>query len=286
MTMIIRLSGLLIGACLFTQLQAQDNQYIIKLNGDTIKGKLQINPVRDNSLSMFFKADDGTKEDILPIRVKYVYYDEEYQFRSIPFYNQRLFMQIIKEDEHISYYNYIHKRDNAIMTTKVAIKPDGEALELSGLTFRKQVTEFLEDCPEIVAKLDAKKYRFKDHEKLFADYNACDQKLIISSTTPTSAVTTAAVVTTTVSATEPERASIEDSQQEKLSKVDEFRKYVTGLDGFAYSNDVLEWLSDVENRVTQNREIPNYLWNSLNSMTQEKPELQGKAEKLKKDLEN
>jgi hypothetical protein len=234
---------------------------------------------------MFFKSEDGTKKDILPIRVKYVYYDEEYQFRSIPFYNQRLFMQIIKEDENISYYNYIHKRDNATMTTKVAVKPDGEALELSGLTFRKQVTEFLEDCPEIVAKLDAKEYRFKDHEKLFADYNDCDQKLIVSSTSPTSAVTTAAVVTTTVSATEPERASVDDSQQEKLSRVDEFRKYVIGLDGFAYSNDVLEWLSDVENRVTQNREIPNYLWNSLNSMTQEKPELQGKAEKLKKDLE-
>ncbi len=285
MTMIFRLSGLLLAACMVAQLHAQDNQYIVKLNGDTIRGELKINPIRDNSNSMSFKAEGGSNNNIRPIRVKYVYYDHEYQFRSVPFYSQRLFMQIIKEYEHISYYNYIRKGNNSILTTKVATKPNGEAVELSGLTFRKQVTEFLDDCPEIVAKLESKKYRYKDYEKLFADYNNCEQPLVLAQG-PSSTATEVTAATTIVSTTETAEASIDDTVQEKLTKVDEFGKYVAGLKDFAYANDVLEWLSDVENRIRQNREIPNYLWSSLNAMTEEQTELNEKAEELKKDLEN
>lgn len=286
MTMILRLSGLLIGACLFTQLQAQDTQYIVKLNRDTIRGKLQINPIRDNSTSMFFKGEDGSKEYIRPLRVTFVYHSEDYQFRSVAFYNQRLFMQIIKEDEHISYYNYIHKRDNSIMTTKVVAKPNGETIELSGLTFRKQVTEFLEDCPEIIAKLEAKQYRYKDYEQLFADYNECLQQPSVKPFIPTTVRAKAAVIALNTSAVETTLIPIDDTMKERITKIDEFRKYVTTLQNFTYTNDVLEWLSDVEQRISQNREIPNYLWNSLNAMAEERPELQGKAMELKKGLEN
>lgn len=286
MTMILRLSGLLIGACLFTQLQAQDTQYIVKLNRDTIRGKLQINPIRDNSTSMFFKGEDGSKEYIRPLRVTFVYHSEDYQFRSVAFYNQRLFMQIIKEDEHISYYNYIHKRDNSIMTTKVVAKPNGETLELSGLTFRKQVTEFLEDCPEIIAKLEAKEYRYKEHEQLFADYNECLQQPSVKPVVQTTVTTEVAVIALNTSAAETPLVPIDDTIKEKLTRIGEFRKYVNGLQNFAYTNDILEWLSDVEQRISQNREIPNYLWSSLNAMTEEHSELQGKAMELKKGLEN
>ncbi len=283
--MIFRLSLLFLGACLFTQLKAQDKQYIVKLNRDTIRGKLRINPVSDNSNHMFFKGDDGSKGDIRPLRVTYVYYDEEYQFRSVPFFeNQRHFMRIIKEEKNISYYNYIHKRDNSLLTTKVVVKPNGEFIEFSAMNFRKKVTEFLKDCPEIVARLEAKKYRYKEHEQLFADYNDCGQKLIVSNSTPASTATNAALATTI--STQTESVSIDDSQQEKLSSVEEFRKYVTTLQDFEYSSDVLEWLSDIETRIRQNREIPNYLWSSLNEMSEEHTELQRKAEDLKKDLGN
>ena len=141
-----------------TALHAQD-QYIVKLNGDTLRGKLLINPMRDNTRSMYFKHEDGTKENIRPIRASYVYYDKEYQFRSIPFNNQRLFMQIVREERNLSHYNYTHKRDNSMATTKVLAKPNGDALEISALSFRKQVANFLDDCPQVEAKIEAKQYK-------------------------------------------------------------------------------------------------------------------------------
>lgn len=275
-------------------LMAQSDQYIVKLNGDTLRGKLQINPTRDNSQSMYFKHEDGSKENIRPIRISYVYYDQQYQFRSVPFYNQRLFMQIVKEDRNLSNYNYIHKRDNAIATTRVVVKPGGEALELSALTFRKQITQFLQDCPKVVAKLEAKQYKYKDQEQLFEDYNNCDTQAITAdvstgqgtanSADDTAQLPAAEVTSTAVSASNPGSVSSNSITEDKLSKIDDFRKYVRSLDNFEHSRDVLEWLTDVEYRISQGRDVPNYLWSSLNAMTAENSELQDKANLLQKDL--
>jgi len=299
MSMIFRLAGLFIFVCLFTQIQAQDNQYIVKITGDTLRGTVQINPLRDNSTSMFFKGDDGFRGNIRPLRVHFVYFSEEYQYRSVPFHNnQRLFMQILKEGVNISYYNYTHERDNSISTTKVASKPNGKALELSALTFRKQVSEFLDDCPEIVASLEAKEYRYKDYARLFDDYNECDQpkaEVTASSannTAPTQGsaapvVEAAVVVAAPTSPPQSNNLAIDDdSKKEKLSKVDDFRKFVRELDSFEYSKDVLEWLTDVEYRISQGNHIPNYLWSSLNAMTEGQPELQAKATQLRLDLDD
>jgi len=273
--------------CCFTQtLSAQSDQYIVKLNGDTLRGKLLINPARDNSTTMYFKHADGSKENIRPIRISYVYYDDEFQFRSVPFYNQRLFMQILKEDRNLSYYNYIHKRDNSIGTTKVAIKPNGDALELSAITFRKQVTEFLEDCPKVVVKVENKVYRYKDYEQLFADYNDCDivgsQAVATSSSSAPGNPGPASGTGVTTGVT----ASANSASDKKLAQLDEFRKYVRGLDSFDHSRDVLEWLTDVEYRISQGKEIPNYLWSSLNAMTDGNQELQNKADQLQQALSN
>lgn len=281
--MFYRLAIALVLACCFNSLTAQSDQYIVKLNGDTIRGKLQINPSRDNTRSMYFKHTDGTKENIRPIRISYVYYDEEYQFRSVPFYNQRLFMQILKEDKNLSYYNYIHKRDNSIAASKVVVKPNGESLELSALTFRKQITEFLGDCPSIVVKLDAKQYRYRDYEELFADYNDCatqNTQVVTDSQPVNNTSASTATVETGIAAT----ATAGTATEARLSQIDEFRKYVRGLDNFDHSRDVLEWLTDVEYRVSQGKEIPNYLWSSLNAMTTGNQELQNKADQLKLEL--
>lgn len=233
---------------------------------------------------MYFKHTDGTKENIRPIRISYVYYDEEYQFRSVPFYNQRLFMQILKEDKNVSYYNYIHKRDNSIATSKVVIKPNGESLELSALTFRKQITEFLEDCPSLVVKIESKEYRYRDYEQIFADYNDCSTQStqVVSNSPPENDnSTSSAAVEASMAAT---TTTVVGATETRLSRIDEFRKYVRSLDNFNHSRDVLEWLTDVEYRVSQGKEIPNYLWSSLNAMTAENLELQNKANQLKKEL--
>jgi hypothetical protein len=268
-------------------LNAQD-QYIVKLNGDTIRGKLLINPMRDNTQSIYFRHPDGNKENLRPIRVTYVYYDEEYQFRSIPFYNQRLFMHVVKEDRNLSYYHYIHKRDNSIATTKVFAKPNGDALELSALSFKKQVSEFLDDCPQVNARIEAKEYKYKDIDQLFEDYNNCDIQTVSASSTQTNSPANSAVATMEAgdhdNMENPGPATTK--KQDKLAQIDAFRKYVRDLDDFQHARDVLEWLTDIEYRVSQDREIPNYLWNSLDAMTASNDTVQEQALELRKKLQD
>ncbi len=288
--MVSRIVIALILCCSLFPLNAQD-QYIVKLNGDTIRGKLQINPMRDNSQSMFFKYLDGSKENVRPIRISYVYYDEEHQYRSIPFYNQRLFMQILKEGRNLSYYHYIRKRDNSVATTKVLAKPNGDALEISALTFKKHVSEFLEDCPQIQAKVDAKEYRYKDLDQLVDDYNNCDIQVVLASSVNSSSKSTGSMESATVTAAAAgadsnNTGSMGSGKQAKLEQIDAFRKYVRGLNNFEHARDVLEWLTDVEYRVSQDRDVPNYLWNSLDAMTNGNDQLQEEAGKLQAALKN
>ena len=301
--MIFRLSLFLLGTFLWSSTQAQDKQYIVKFNGDTISGQVKISVMRDNSKKMLFKGDDGSRGDIYPLRVTYVYFDEKYQFRSVPYHNnQRLFMQILKEAENVNYYNYIHKSGNSVAVTKYATKPSGETVELSSLSFNKQMREFLADCPAIVDKLEKREdYRFKHYEKLFDDYDNCDRLVVQSQSmvkandaeptdvSPAPAVEKpvgAAVVASGVAASEITNTPSDQEKQKKLEKIDEFRKYLRGVNDFEHTKDVLEWLTDIEYRVSQNGEIPNYLWSSLDAMTSGSSKLQEKAKQLQSGLTN
>lgn len=309
-----RLLGiLLLLICCWQTSKAQDRQYIVKINGDTIYGRLMINPIRDNSREMFFKSDDGTKERVRPLRTTYAYYNPKYQFRSVIFSNQRLFMQIVREDEKVSLYNYVHDRDNSLVNSRVAVKSNGEAIELSVLNFKNQIREFLDDCPELIAKLEAKQYKFKTHQAMFADYNQCDvlqytttsalqaqtqvqtqpsQPVTPSSTTPTSSTPPGTPVANEVSgsvavpavATTDTESGKSDIQLLRLRKLQEFKEYVVGLQNFQFSKDVLDLVVDLENRINQNSEIPAYLWTTLDAMVEDNEALKEQAQQLKLDI--
>ena len=75
-----------------------------------------------------------------------------------------------------------------------------------------------------------------------------------------------------------------DIQLLRLNKLEEFEQYVTGLQDFQFRSDVLELVKDLENRVHQNSDIPNYLWSTLEAMVQDDPELTEKAKNLKIDI--
>ncbi len=270
-------------------LQAQDRQYIVKLNRDTIYGKLQMNPLRDNSQLIYFKTDDGERMNLRPLRTSYVYYNEKYQYRSVIFANSRLFMQIVREDERVSLYNYIHKRDNSVITSRVVIRQDGEAVEISILNFKNQMMEFLEDCPPIVVKLESRDYKFKHHQAMLAEYNQCELLQYPSSPTVTSQATPTLPAAASGQTAQPVPPVMVDPQKSdiqvlRLNKLEEFEQYVTGLQNFQFRSDVLELVKDLENRVHQNSDIPNYLWSTLEAMVQDNTELTEKTKKLKMDI--
>ncbi len=280
-----------------TGLYGQDQQYIVKLNGDTIYGKIMINPVRDNSKQIFFKRADGTKEQVRPLRCAYVYYNEKYQFRSVPLLNQKLFMQIVQEDSKVSLYNYVHKRDNSIVTSRIMVKPDNSVIELSILNYKNQMQQFMEDCPKVVAKLESREYKYKNHRELLDEYNSCEpQTRQVTQAVVTTSPPAAPPQTTVQANSIPKDPSIKSAEMKsgvalrsdiqllRLKKIAAYKDYVNSLSNLEFRSDVLDLLVDLENRINLNSEIPGYLWNSLSAMVQDNPDLIAKTDQLRLDI--
>lgn len=281
-------------------LQGQDKQYVVKMNGDTLYGKIMINPVRDNSRSMLFKGDDGIKKKIQALRYRFAYYSEKYQFRSVPYLKQRLFMIIVSEGPQASLYYYVHKRDNSTLTSRIVVNHKGEALELSVLNFKNQMREFMNDCPQVVARLDSREFRFKNYSKLVTAYNGCElNKTVVASDNPPTTVsspkptvsTTSSVTTATpaIAAVPPEpsistKPEKSDIQLLRLGKIEGFKNFVNSLSDFESKKDILEVVVDLENRINQNSEIPDYLWSSLSSMVKGHDALTEKVQQLRQDI--
>jgi len=76
----------------------------------------------------------------------------------------------------ISYYQHeyvISSDDGSYIETEKLLQRFGENLflKVEFFGFRRKMRTYLSDCPEIVEKLNAREYRFKDLTKLVLDYN-------------------------------------------------------------------------------------------------------------------
>lgn len=69
---------------------------------------------------------------------------------------------------------YLYRADESYdFNTKYLLKSTTQGLIVPNIFFRKQVTDFLDDCPEVVAKLDDKTYKKNNLVQIVKDYNAC-----------------------------------------------------------------------------------------------------------------
>jgi len=115
---------------------SQNQQYYLKLNGDTVLGKLRINQYRDNSRKINFIDNEGNKKVIYPQTAYYVYVSNIYQLRSVIFRDQRLFMEPVYEGR-VSVYNYMRYERNSptLMNSRVLIKKKGVLQDMKVLKF-------------------------------------------------------------------------------------------------------------------------------------------------------
>jgi len=173
--MIIRTLLLLSFSVVFSFLTAQRNQYYVKLSRDTVYGRLNINTYRDNSLKMLFKTEDGKNITVLPNNTLMVYYDEDHLYRAVIYNNQRLFLKEIYFGMLLGIFNYTRYESNSgsVITSKIFSKGNTESIEISNFNFKRQVKNFLSDCPEIVSGIDSKKYKYKHMVEIGQAYDNC-----------------------------------------------------------------------------------------------------------------
>lgn len=179
--------------------------YVITHENDTIHGYIKLNNLIDNQRkALFYNSPDDEDyaekykaKDIKAYRVGPRYYESfkfwpETEARGVHF-----FLKII--DGPLSYYKWYYESpedskkrvvvdkekqkitkidlsfsEDKLYTESIGIKNGGEPEKLNTLNFKKSMSKYLADCPELSTKIANKEegYRFYDLEKIINEYNA------------------------------------------------------------------------------------------------------------------
>ena len=271
----------------FAPFTTMGQQYYIKTNGDTIYGKVNLNPIFDNSRSIRFISNSGEKIDLKPHWAKEVFYKQDMIFKPVIHNNQRLFMAVISDGTPLSAYTYVYELSNKMERSRILSK-NGETLVINKFNFKNQMIKFLEDCPEIVSGLEEKKYRLKFLGEMVGAYNNCSKAPTLVSGSNNSLVdnhTDAVVVSTTAPKQNlPEPMATSKSTEPEMNAIASFKEYIENADQISNKSDILELLKDLENRWQKEREIPGYLWSALEGMANNDEGLAEKVKALKDQL--
>lgn len=122
------------------------------------------------------------------------------------------------------------------------MKRDGSGVEVPGLTFKKIMTRFVSDCPEVSARIGDGALGRSDIEQIVDEYNRC-----IEGTT----------------AAHNKVAAQYQEQSKKISAWDVLEEKVNGLEQFQGRQDALEMITDIKGKIKRNEKIPNFLLQAL-----------------------
>ena len=130
-------------------------------------------------------------------------------------------------------------------------------LEVPNLAFKKNMAEFLADCPEVKEKIKSGEYGRKDLEQIIDAYNAF-------------------IDSNTVARKETDLFTQKSTQ--KVEPLEKLKKIVQDQPDFGSKKDALDLIDDIMAKIKGGQPIPNYLVDGLQKY------LTG-IEAIKEDLE-
>lgn len=219
------------------RLNAQD--YLITNRGDSIAGSIKpllYGPEKRVQIN----ADKG-KEVFSIIQVRrYRYKDDIYEpVRSPDGYT---FMKLVKSG-YVSLYNY--QLPNQVSFDGIYLnRRDGKGMDVPNISFKKSMKNFLQDCPDVVARIDAGEFTRKNLTEMLDLYNACIERHS-SGGAPAPA------------------PAVQNEQPESLTAWDALETKVKTAADFDGKPNALEMIQEIKGKVSRAEKIPNFLIEGL-----------------------
>src|SRR5258708_15929679 len=233
---------------------AQKN-YALSSKGDTLKGELKFYSF--DNLDRVQINSGGKKSSYTALQVRGFFKDGS-TYQSAKYDNSVRFMKVIKSG-YLSLLAF-NATSQGSWDGRYLLKKDGTSLEVPNLAFKKMMSKFLEDCPEVHDRITNGELPKRDLEKIVDLYNTCLQ------TKTETLITTKPVVA-------PSFSSEKILAIKKLSEKVEAENFLT-------KKDVLDLLKDMRGKVSKNEAIPNYLTEGLKSYLADTPALLKEADEL------
>jgi len=249
--------SLFIALLVVVNLTVDAQDYALSVKGDTLRGKLKPYTF-DNLDRLQIISKDKKKTNFTALQVK-SFVKDGMTFESVRYENSIRFMKVIKSG-YLSLYAYSPTHQN-LLDGRYLLKKDGSGLDLPNLAYKKILAKYLSDCPELKAKLEKGDLPKSEIEKTVDLYNAC----VKSNTIEIMGVTNA--------------TGTKEFKDQKIEAVKKLREKVEA-ESFLTKKDVVDLLNDMQNRLTKNEAIPNYLTDGLKSYLTDTPALSKDADEL------
>ncbi len=120
-------------------------------------------------------------------------------------------------------------------------KLDGESLAVPNLGFRKYMTRFLEDCPDVTAKIESGEFGKKELDEIVNQYNAC-------------------IMNRTV-----DHSRVLAQRAENRTKIDAWQSLEEDIRGMEFSEkqNSLDMIAEIRKKIERQEPIPNFLTEGL-----------------------
>src|SRR5260221_8691420 len=228
--------------------------FALSSKGDTLKGELKFYSF--DNLDRVQINSGGKKSSYTALQVRGFFKDGS-TYQSAKYDNSVRFMKVIKSG-YLSLLAF-NATSQGSWDGRYLLKKDGTSLEVPNLAFKKMMSKFLEDCPEVHDRITNGELPKRDLEKIVDLYNRCLQ------------AKTELLITTKPSAT--------PFNNEKILAITKLSEKVEA-ENFLTKKDVLDLLKDIQGKVSKNEAIPNYLTDGLKSYLADTPALLKEADEL------
>jgi hypothetical protein len=247
-------SFILVSVFCLTRAFGQEQDYIVTMKGDTLKGDVKI--ITYDRLDRLQLGMNNKKTMFSALQIKSILKNGEY-YRSVQIDNSIQFMKILKD----GYLSLLAFRVNNLTTYdgRYLAKKDGTGTEVPNLGFKKNLSTYLKDCPDVAKAITEDKFKRSEVEKIVDEYNQCiDQR--------TQKVTQA--------------TEVEKIDETKSEIINALRAKVTDLEDFSGKADVLDLLNDISEKLSRQQNIPNYQLEALKGFLKEKDSVKEELEKV------
>lgn len=234
---------------------AQDD-YVVTLKGDTLRGKVKyfayegVRYAGAKTKYIQLTPENGKKSTHQVLQTVGFRMNGEI-YHTIKYYDGYTFMKLIIGG-YLSLYKY-QMENQTSWDGPYLVKKDGSVLDVPNLGFKKRVSQFLADCPNVVNNIESGTLGKTELLKIVNDYNAC--------TTPK---------------TNPAPSAKNSPGSETWNSL---TMEVKALPDFDKKSDALEMIREIQNKVVNNETVPAFLIRGLKDALEHQSAIQEQLEK-------
>lgn len=243
---------LALGCLAAAVVNAQD--YVVLNTQDTLRGKVKL---LSYDLLDRVQLQNNSKQTLTALQVRAVRL-EGVTYRPVRQANAVRFMQELQSG-YLSFFAY--RIDNSTrFDGRLLQLMSGNQLELPNIGFKKQMGEFLRECPSLAEDIKDGKLGRTEIDSIIHLFNACIDKRTLERAPATPPAASAAIAELT-------------RLQQELSEAD-----------FPNKKDAEDMLADIIKRSSNNETLPNYLLEGFTNLLSAQPELLEKWKAVRESL--